>query len=100
MFRKRSPQFASIADLQAHIDERFHCLDAPLDYRPKTGWHTIRVGNGSHSGEATPDSLRTWGALFDQYADGRSGDLLYWKDVLHLDREMREIVARFAIVTK
>ena len=98
-FRNRLPRFESIVDLQAHVERRFHCIEAPPDYRPKMGWHTIRVAN-AHGNEPTPNSLRTWASLFDQYADDRSGELLYWKHVLHFDREMREIVARFAIVTK
>src|SRR5271166_3064375 len=88
------PTLTSIQDVLDLIAVTIVCADAEPDYVPPNGWHTIRVDNAGDTPD--PHALRTFVRLFDLYGENRHG-ALYWKDVLHFDREKREIAARFCI---
>lgn len=90
------PQIKSLADLEEFVAVRIPCQDAPQGYVPPNGWHTIQVGCVLFADTVDPSSLRIWARLFEQYAANRKGTL-FWKEVIHLDREKREIIAKFCI---
>lgn len=89
-----------IASLVASVESRFRLIEeiSPRadgkEFVPDSGWHTIRVGG------AYPDDLgifRIWARLFHNYSLNQVGKTLFWRDVVHYDREKRELIGTLCI---
>jgi len=85
----------TIAEIVAHVEQARTCIDAPEGFKPTDGWHTIEVG--SNRDEVDTGSLATWLRLFEMYAVNRKGTVI-WRDVIHFDREKRQVSATLCII--
>lgn len=94
------PQPTTITELQNWVEHRFRAISeiSPRadgkEFVPNEGWHTIRVGTGQ---EIDLHVLRTWAHLFNNYATYHVGAGLFWRDVVHFDRDKHELVGTFCI---
>lgn len=94
-------EIRDLATLQWLIERRFDGRVIEVspqadgaEFKPLEGWFTIRIGGGGT--DCGPGTMNTWLRVFHRHAENRAG-ALYWREVLHFDREKRELIGVFCI---